>query len=77
VTGGHVHRGPGSKAWRGLYVGGDYCGRLFVLDGAGRVRLAFDSGHTLSSFGEDAAGRIFAVDLGGTIYQVRFKGPRP
>ncbi|HKZ91624.1 MAG TPA: PQQ-dependent sugar dehydrogenase, partial [Candidatus Limnocylindrales bacterium] len=78
VTGGHVHRGPTAPAWHGLYVAGDYCGRLFVLGPDGSVRLTRDSGRTLSSFGEDAAGRIFAADLSdGTIYQVRFSGPRP
>jgi hypothetical protein len=58
-------------------VAGDYCGRLFVLDGRGRVRLSQDAGRNLTSFGEDAAGRIYATDIGGMIYQVRFSGPRP
>jgi glucose/arabinose dehydrogenase len=39
VTGGHVYRGPVAAAWRGLYVAGDYCGRLFVLDRSGSVRF--------------------------------------
>jgi glucose/arabinose dehydrogenase len=77
VTGGYVHRGPDSLSWRGLYVAGDYCGRLFVLDASGKVRLSLDSGRNLTSFGEDAAGRIFATDIAGTIHQVRFSGPRP
>jgi glucose/arabinose dehydrogenase len=77
VTGGYVHRGPDATSWRGLYVAGDYCGRLFVLDGLGRVRLSQDAGRNLTSFGEDAAGRIFATDLGGAVYQLRFSGPRP
>jgi glucose/arabinose dehydrogenase len=78
VTGGHVHRGPAGAAWRGLYVAGDFCGRLFVLGPDGSVRLARDSGRSISSFGEDAAGRIYAADLtAGRIYLVRFQGPRP
>ena len=77
VTGGYVHRGPDASSWRGLYVAGDYCGRLFVLDGRGRVRLSQDAGRNLTSFGEDAAGRIYATDIGGVVYQVRFSGPRP
>ena len=78
MTGGYVHRGPSAAAWRGLYVAGDYCGRLFVL-GPGRQRPALEElGRSLSSFGEDAAGRIFAADLtDGTIDLVRFSGPRP
>jgi glucose/arabinose dehydrogenase len=78
VTGGVVHRGPDARGWRGLYVAGDYCGRLFVLDGRGRVRLARATSVRFSSFGQDAAGRIFATDVsGGTVYRVRFDGPRP
>jgi len=78
VTGGYVHRGPNDRAWRGLYVAGDYCGRLFVLNADGKVKLSRVTRRQISSFGEDAAGRIFATDLGsGRIYQVRFGGPRP
>ena len=77
VTGGYVHRGPSAADWRGLYVAGDFCGRLFVLDRRGRVRFSTDSGRSLSSFGEDAAGRIFATDLGGEIVEVGFVGERP
>ncbi len=78
VTGGHVHRGPSAAAWRGLYVAGDYCGRLFVLDGSGKVRLSKVTNRSISSFGEDARGRIYATDvIRGKIYMVTFRGPRP
>jgi len=78
VTGGHVHRGPDKKAWRGLYVGGDFCGRLFVLNVNGKVKLSKTTSRRISSFGEDAQGRIFATDLSnGSIYRVRMTGPRP
>jgi glucose/arabinose dehydrogenase len=77
VTGGYVHRGPNAPAWRGLYVAGDYCGRLFVLNQRGAVRLSKESGRSISSFGEDAQGRIFATDLGGQILEVGFVDERP
>ncbi len=78
VTGGYVHRGPSAPAWRGLYVGGDFCGRLFVLDGSGKVRLSKTTSKRISSFGEDADGRIFMADLiAGTIYRLKLSGPRP
>ena len=78
VTGGHVHRGPTAPAWRGLYVAGDYCGRLFVLNPKGQVRLSKNTDRRISSFGEDAAGRIFMTDVAnGSVYLVRFTGPRP
>lgn len=78
VTGGYVHRGPASPAWRGLYIAGDYCGRLFVLGPGGKVRLSRVTPRRLSSFGEDAAGRLFATDVAnGSVYLVRMLGPRP
>jgi glucose/arabinose dehydrogenase len=78
VTGGHVHRGPGAPTWRGLYIGGDFCGRLFVLNINGKVKLSRTTNRRIASFGEDAAGRIFATDLAsGSIYRVRMTGPRP
>jgi hypothetical protein len=78
VTGGYVHRGPTAPGWRGLYIAGDYCGRLFVLNVKGQVRLSKNTSRRISSFGEDAAGRIFMTDVAnGSVYLVRFTGPRP
>lgn len=78
VTGGHVHRGPSAADWRGLYLAGDFCGRLFVLDRSGSVRYARNTDRRFASFGEDAEGRLFATDLlSGAIYRVKFSGPRP
>jgi len=48
-----------------------------VLDAAGRVRFSMDSGRRISSFGEDAAGRIYATTLDGRVHEVRLRGPRP
>jgi hypothetical protein len=76
VTGGSVHRGPTKAAWRGLYIAGDWCGGLFVLDRSGDVRLSKVTAKSITSFGEDAAGRLFAVG-DGTLYEVRLQGPRP
>jgi glucose/arabinose dehydrogenase len=77
VTGGYVHRGPSAPDWRGLYVAGDFCGRLFVLGQGGSVRHSEVTNRSISSFGEDAAGRIFATDLGGDILLLGFTGERP
>lgn len=77
VTGGHVYRGP-VQAWRGLYVAGDYCGRLFVLDARGDVQLSRTTASQIASFGEDTAGRLYMADVAsGTISEVRPSGPRP
>lgn len=78
VVGGHVHRGPGAKAWRGLYIAADFCGGVFVLDALGRFRLARETGLIISSLGKDAAGRIYATDRpSGTIHRVLLVGGRP
>jgi glucose/arabinose dehydrogenase len=77
VIGGLVHRGPGAVDWRGLYVAGDHCGRVFVLSPAGRLRLSGATDQRITSFGTDAAGRILATSLDGGIHRVRLQGPRP
>ena len=78
VIGGHVYRGPADRKWQGLYVAGDFCGRVFVLNQSGKVKWSRDGSTMLASFGEDAAGRLFATGIfNGDIYRVRLTGPRP
>lgn len=78
VTGGYVHRGPIAPDWRGLYIAGDFCGRLFVLNENGAVRFSKVTDRRISSFGEDAGGRLFLTDLAnGQVYRVKPVGPRP
>ncbi|MFO1535038.1 MAG: sorbosone dehydrogenase family protein [Thermoplasmatota archaeon] len=70
VTGGVVYRGAAVPALRGTYLYGDYCsGRLWGLkDGASSLLL--ETGLSISSFGEDAAGEVCVVDRGGAVYRV-------
>ena len=75
ITGGVVVRDPNLPALRGRYVFGDFCvGRILSARlTAGRARsvrntpLKVDS---LSSFGEDARGRVYAVSLGGSVFRL-------
>jgi glucose/arabinose dehydrogenase len=75
ITGGVVVRDPHLPALRGRYVFGDFCkGRILSARlSAGRARsvrntpLKVDS---LSSFGEDARGRVYAVSLSGSVYRL-------
>jgi glucose/arabinose dehydrogenase len=72
ITGGAVVRDPALKAWYGRYVFGDLCrGKLQTARlPSGKVS---DSGLTvdqLSSFGEDARGRVYAVSLSGPVYRL-------
>lgn len=71
VTGGYVYRGSRSTFSAGAYVFGDFCtGEIFQLFPAanGGVRtVPLDTPLSISSFGEDEAGEIYVVGLGGTV----------
>jgi glucose/arabinose dehydrogenase len=75
VTGGYVSRRTGAALY-GQYVFGDYCsGKVWVIPAnfAGGTSLpspVADTGFNISSFGEDADGRIYLVDLNGGIYRL-------
>ncbi len=74
VTGGYVYRGS-RAALRGRYIYGDYCsGNVWSLKvvngratGLRRERFEIES---VTSFGEDAAGELYAVSHGGTVYRL-------
>lgn len=74
VTGGYVYRGTRATLTPGTYVFGDYCtGEIFLREN-GSVRMALDSPHSISSFGEDEAGELYVVHLGsganGAVYRI-------
>jgi hypothetical protein len=75
ITGGYVVRDRSVPGLYGRYVYGDYCdGRLR----SARLRSGKAEGHRptsqsvgeLSSFGEDARGRVYAVSLGGAVHRL-------
>jgi glucose/arabinose dehydrogenase len=74
VTGGYVYRGSNASL-RGRYVYGDYCSGIVwsfkiasgKATGLRRERFRIEN---VSSFGEDAAGELYAVSHGGTIYRL-------
>ena len=74
VTGGYVYRGSNAPL-RGRYIYGDYCsGNVwsFKIAGGkltGQRREAFKIA-SLTSFGEDTAGELYAVSHSGTIYRL-------
>jgi glucose/arabinose dehydrogenase len=75
ITGGVVVRDPGLAAWRGRYVFGDLCRGVLQTAKlqAGRrakVRNTRLKVSQLSSFGEDARGRVYAVSLSGPVYRL-------
>ncbi|MBA2384652.1 MAG: PQQ-dependent sugar dehydrogenase [Actinobacteria bacterium] len=74
VTGGVVYRGSAASL-RGRYIYGDYCSgivwSLRVKNGkaTGVRRESFEI-DGLTSFGEDAAGELFATSHAGTVYRL-------
>jgi glucose/arabinose dehydrogenase len=76
VTGGYVVRDRALASLYGRYLYGDFClGELrsFPADPGRRARDDQALGlrvEQLSSFGEDAAGRLYAVSLAGPVYRL-------
>ncbi|HKQ76683.1 MAG TPA: PQQ-dependent sugar dehydrogenase [Blastocatellia bacterium] len=70
VTGGYVYRGAGNSLPAGAYVYADFCtGEIFMRNG-GSTSLIRDTDLLISSFGEDEAGEIYVLGLGGTIHRL-------
>ena len=70
ITGGYVYRGSGAALPAGTYLFGDYCtGEIFSLVN-GAPNLLLDTALNISSFGEDEAGEIYVVGLGGTVHRI-------
>jgi glucose/arabinose dehydrogenase len=75
ITGGYIVRDRAVKALHGRYVYGDYCqpqlrwAKLSAgrATSGGRINLRVPA---LSSFGEDARGRVYAVSQNGPIYRL-------
>ncbi len=71
VTGGYVYRGARIPALQGAYLYGDYCsGKVWGLvqaDGkvVDRRELNVGAGHSIFSFGEDAAGELYLLAADG------------
>ena len=74
ITGGYVYRGASYPSMVGVYFYSDYCtGRMFAMQnvsGTWVTTQLIDTPYNVSSFGEDEAGNLYVVDLGGAIYQV-------
>ncbi|MDX6448614.1 MAG: hypothetical protein QOD08_1077 [Gaiellaceae bacterium] len=77
VVGGYVYRGRARPADRGRYFYGDLCsGRVWSVRVSGAKATGWRREpvvvpELLASFGEDAAGELYAVSLtGGTVYRL-------
>lgn len=79
ITGGYVYRGPRGTLPVGAYVYGDFCtGEILqlhpVASGAPQT-LLLDTTLNIASFGEDEAGEIYVVGLGGTVHRIAAAPP--
>lgn len=79
VTGGRVVRDPGLEALDGRYLYGDYCistMRSFAPanPGGDRAETSLDVG-SLTAVGEDACGRVYAVEIGGRVSRIQDSTP--
>lgn len=78
IVGGYVYRGAAFPDLDGAYLFGDYCnGTIWALSAADAAATGSathervgDLDGSLSSFGQDAAGELYAIDLGGRILRV-------
>ena len=76
VTGGYVVRDRSLGGLAGRYVYGDFCKgqiravRLSAGSATGDRSLGLQTVEELSSFGEDANGRVYVVSLGGPVYRL-------
>ena len=75
ITGGYVYRGKAIPDLRGRYVYGDYCsGAVWSLQISGGraagIRREPIRIPELSSFGEDAAGELYATSLSGRVWKL-------
>lgn len=76
ITGGFVYRGSAVSGARGRYFYGDYCNGTiwsFRVGEQGRASAPVVSGNvpSVSSFGVDGNGELYALSLGGTLYRLR------
>ena len=73
ITGGYVGQDPGVPELMDRYVFGDYCsGRIWTLHEEGGdwiIQELMDTDMLISSFGEDAQGRLYVVDLNGAVHR--------
>ncbi len=73
IVGGYVVRDPGLPTLLGRYLYGDYCSdglrSVDLANVAGDAAVGLSVG-SLSSFGQDACGRILVVSLSGPVYRL-------
>ena len=71
VTGGYVYRGA-MPEWNGIYLYGDYCRGivwgLILSNGQWQNQVMFETGVTITTFGQDESGEVYFASDNGNVY---------
>jgi glucose/arabinose dehydrogenase len=72
ITGGFVYRGSAVPQLVGKYLYGDFgSGRIWAVPAQGPyIPVQIAQGESISSFGEDAAGELYVVQLSGAVRKI-------
>ena len=75
VIGGYIYHGSAIPALQGKYVFGDFgSGTIWTLtespSGTWTRNTLLSTSHQISSFGQDAAGELYLLELGGRIFKI-------
>ena len=77
ITGGYVYRGNSVPALQGTYFYGDFCARFVrsfkLVNGVATEEAswpALSPGGNITSFGEDAAGELYIMTSGGSLFRI-------
>lgn len=78
ITGGYVYRGNQNPTWQGHYFYSDFCsGKLWSIlkegDDVSNFEIAGVSTTSITSFGEDRDGELYALRLNGNMF--KFNNP--
>ncbi len=70
ITGGYVYRGSQQSLPPGAYIYGDYCSGEILMLREGVQTVLLDTSLNISSFGEDEAGELYVVAIGGSVQRI-------
>ncbi len=79
IVGGYIYRGQ-MPEWQGVYLYGDFCsgkvwGLLRPADPSATTTwqsgVLYETGASITTFGQDPAGELYFADRGGTVYRLQ------
>jgi hypothetical protein len=74
VIGGFVYHGSMIPALQNMYIFGDLSGKIWSLTenpaNTFNRTLLLNPGFSISSFGQDTAGELYVVDVGGRVFKI-------